>query len=323
LEDLVASVTLAHFRELVVGSAPDSSASAGPWVELSGLAVDRLSGVSPSSIAGAPTNLNLGADSLAKTLKAASATDRTTLFRALVAAANKASASDATTASGEIGFYTKDSLSADIGNAAFADTVHTGALIGPISTSAGPQLFLVESRYSGTLDQRAQVALQQVRSDSAPNLATYTAQFSPADVALATDAGWRAEPEFGSTESVRAALFDTAIGVLSDPFVLDGKLAVAVVTERRTAVPDARSLARLTLDGYDAWFAVEYAKAKITESDHPLPELEPSLSPSPVVSAPPVLPSAPALETPNVPVMPGQPAATSVPTDAFGLPTGP
>jgi hypothetical protein len=240
-----------------------------------------------------------------------------------VAAANKASASDATTASGEIGFYTKDSLSADIGNAAFADTVHTGALIGPISTSAGPQLFLVESRYSGTLDQRAQVALQQVRSDSAPNLATYTAQFSPADVALATDAGWRAEPEFGSTESVRAALFDTAIGVLSDPFVLDGKLAVAVVTERRTAVPDARSLARLTLDGYDAWFAVEYAKAKITESDHPLPELEPSLSPSPVVSAPPVLPSAPALETPNVPVMPGQPAATSVPTDAFGLPTGP
>jgi hypothetical protein len=316
-------VTLAHFRELVVGAAPDSSASAGPWVELSGLAVDRLSGVSPSSIAGAPTNLNLGADSLAKTLKSASATDRATLFRALVAAANKTSASDTTTASGEIGFYTKDSLSPDIGNAAFADTVHTGALIGPISTSAGPQLFLVESRYSGTLDQRAQVALQQVRSDSAPNLATYTAQFSPADVALATDAGWRAEPEFGSTESVRAALFDTAIGVLSDPFVLDGKLAVAVVTERRTAVPDTRSLARLTLDGYDAWFAAEYAKAKITESDHPLPELEPSASPSPVVSAPPVLPSAPVLDTPNVPVIPGQPAATSVPTDAFGLPTGP
>jgi hypothetical protein len=313
-------VSLAHFRELVIGAAPDSSGSAGPWVELSGLAVDRLSGVSPSSIAGAPANLDLGADALAKTLKSDSATDRAALFRALVAAANKASASASTT-SGEIGFYTKGQLTPDIGKAAFADAVHTGDVIGPITTSAGPQLFLVESRYSGTLDERAQVALQQVRADPAPNLVTYTTQFSPADVALATDAGWRAAPEFGPDEPVRAALFDTAIGTLSDPFVLDGKLAVAVVTERKTAVPDTRTLARLTLDGYDAWFAAEYAKAKITESDHPLPELEPSASPT--VTAGPVLPSAPVLDTPNVPAIPGQPATTPVPTDALGLPVAP
>jgi parvulin-like peptidyl-prolyl isomerase len=237
-----------------------------------------------------------------------------------VAAAYKASASASTT-SGEIGFYTKGQLTPDIGKAAFADAVHTGDVIGPITTSAGPQLFLVESRYSGTLDERAQVALQQVRADPAPNLVTYTTQFSPTDVALATDAGWRAAPEFGPDEPVRAALFDTAIGTLSDPFVLDGKLAVAVVTERKTAVPDTRTLARLTLDGYDAWFAAEYAKAKITESDHPLPELEPSASPT--VTAGPVLPSAPVLDTPNVPAIPGQPATTPVPTDALGLPVAP
>jgi hypothetical protein len=142
-------------------------------------------------------------------------------------------------------------------------------------------------------------------------------------VALATDAGWRAAPEFGPEEPVRAALFDTAIGTLSDPFVLDGKLAVAVVTERKIAAPDARTLARLTLDGYDAWFAAEYTKAKITESDHPLPELEPSASPSPTVTAPPVLPSARVIDTPNVPAMPGQAAATPVKTNALGLPVLP
>jgi hypothetical protein len=70
-------------------------------------------------------------------------------------------------------------------------------------------------------------------------------------------------------------------------------------------------------------FAAEYAKAKITESDHPLPELEPSASPSPTVTAAPVLPSAPALDTPNVPDIPGQAPATPVKTDALGLPVLP
>jgi hypothetical protein len=223
--------------------------------------------------------------------------------------------------SGELGFYTKGELAPDAGKAAFADSTHTGDVIGPISTSAGPELFLVEARYGGTLDDRSKVALGQVRVDPAPDLAAYTRQFSPADVSLATDAGWRAEPEFGSTESVRAALFGTAIGTLSDPFVLDGKLAAAVVSERKTAVPDARTLARLTLDGYDAWFGSEYARAKITRSDHPLPELEPSASPSPTPA--PALPSAPVLVTPNVPAIPGGAAATPIRTDAMGLPVLP
>ena len=200
-------------------------------------------------------------------------------------------------------------------------------MVGPIATAAGPELFLVESRYAGSLDDRSQVALRQIRTDPSPDLLAYTKQYSPADVALATDAGWRAQPEFGSTEEVTAALFDTPIGTLSDPFVLDGKLAVALVTERRTAVPDARSLDRLSLDGYAVWFASEYAKATITRADHPLPELEPSASPSTSpsgsTSAAPALPSAPTLDTPNLPVVPGAPAATPVPTDAFGLPVLP
>ncbi len=316
-------VTQAHFRELVVGPAPDSSGTAGPWVELSVLVANRLSGVSAGSITGAPAGLDLGADALAKMLKATSPTDRSSLFRTLVAAANGAPGFNTTNTSGELGFYTKDGVVPDLGKAAFDATARSGDVIGPISTGAGPELFLLEARYGGTLDERSQVALRQVRSDPAADPVAYTRQFSPGDVALATDAGWRAEPEFGSTEAVRAALFDTPIGVLSDPFVLDGKLALALVTERRIGVPDASMLDRLTLDGYDAWFASESAKATITRSDNPLPELMPSQSPSPTTSAAPELPSAPALDTPNLPVIPGQAAPTPVQTDAMGLPALP
>jgi hypothetical protein len=316
-------VNEAHFRELVVGAAPDSSGTAGPWVELSMLAVDRLKGTSANTIAGAPAGLDLNAPALAKALTAMSSTDRTALFRSLVAAANKPAGGNSSNISGELGFYTKDGVVPDLGKAAFADTTRSGDVIGPISTAAGPELFLVESRYTGSLDERSQAALRQIRNDLNPNLLTYAQQYSPADVALAAEAGWRAEPEFGSTEAVRGALFDTPVGTLSDPFVLDGKLAVALVSERKTAVPDARTLDRLSMDGYDVWFAAEFAKATITRSDNPLPELATPSPSSTASSSAPVEPSLPVLDTPNLPSIPGQPSATPVPTDALGFPALP
>ena len=312
----------AHFRELVIGPAPGSTGTAGPWIELSALATNRLTGVTPSSITGAPAGLDLGADNLARTLRSMSATDRAALFRTLVAAANRPPAPDATSISGELGFFAKGNLATDLDTAAFADSTRTGDILGPISGPSGPTLYLVESRYAGTLDDRSQIALRQIGSDPAANPLSYTTQFSPADVPLAQDAGWRADAEFGSAEPVRAALFDTAIGILSDPFVLDGKLALAYVTERRTAAPDVRMLDRLALDGYDAWFGSEYAKATITRSDDPLPELRtPAPSGAPTVSL--VLPTGVTLNTATTPEIPGAPGATPVPTDDIGLPALP
>jgi hypothetical protein len=273
-------VAEAHFRELVVGTAPDSSGTAGPWVELSGLYTDQLSGITSSSIAGAPAGLDLGADSLARSLKSMAATDRPALFRALVAAAKAATAPKTTNVSGEIGFFGEGEIAPEVGAAAFADSTHVDDVIGPVSTAAGPELYLVEARYSGTLDARSKVALSSVRDDPSPDLSAYAKLYSPTDVALASDSGWIAEPELSPDDSARSAIFDTAVGVLSDPFVLDGNLALAIVTERKTAVPDARTLDRLILAGYTVWFDAEYAKATITESDNPLPELAPSASAS-------------------------------------------
>jgi hypothetical protein len=316
-------VTLAHFRELVIGNVPDSTGATGPWVELSGLSLDALASVNPATIAGAPPGLDLSGDKLAATLRSMPVADRTALFGKLVVAANAAAnaASPGSGTSGEVGFATKDGLVPDVSKAAFDDKTQTGDVLGPISLTAGLQLFLVEARYSGPLDERSQAALQQVRADPAPDPAAYTTRFSPADLALATDAGWRADAEFGSKEDVRRALFDTPIGALSDPFALDGKLACAIVSERKTGLPDARTTARLTLDGYAAWFASERAAATVSRSDHPLPELEPSASPSPSPTL--SLPSGPALETPALPTAPEPPAPTPVKTDQFGLPVLP
>jgi hypothetical protein len=312
-------VEQAHFRELVVGDAPGSTGSGGPWVELSALALDRLAPLNPSSIEGAPSGLNLGGDALAKTLRELPLPERIALFRSLVAAANAAPASDASRVSGEIGFVTKDELIPEVGKPAFDSKVRSGDVLGPITTSAGPELFLVEALYPGALDERSRVALREVRVDPAPDLVAYTTRFSPADLVLARDAGWRAAPEFGAKEPVRLALFETPVGLLSGPFVLDGKLGLAVVDERRTGVPEGRMLDRLTLDGFDAWFASEMAAATITRADHPLPELEPS--PSPTATS--ALPTALGLETPNIPTMPGLPAATPIKTDEMGLPVLP
>jgi hypothetical protein len=161
--------------------------------------------------------------------------------------------------------------------------------------------------------------MRQIRNDPRADPATYTKLYSPDDMALATDAGWRAEPEFGTAEPVRSALFDTPIGSISDPFVLDGKLCLAIVTERVSATPDSSTLDRLALDGFDAWFGSEYAKASITRSEHPLPELEPSIIPSASPSVYPPLPSIPALDTPNLPIIPGRPASTPRKTYSLGL----
>ena len=311
----------AQFRQAVIGPAPDSSGTAGPWVELSMLSLNRLAGLSWSSISGAPAGMQLDGPSLAKELMAQSETQRVGLFGALVQAANAAPGANQTNTSGEIGFQNQSGLTPSLGAAAFASSTRSFDVIGPITTSAGPELFLVEARYSGTLDARSEAALSQVRVDPSPNVATYTEQFSPDDVALAVNDTWRAEPEFASTEAAHSALFDTQIGSLSDPFVLDGKLVVAVVDKRQTAVPDARTLDRLSIDGFTVWYSGQYKKAKITETTNPLPELMPSASPT--SSAAPVLPSTPVLDTPQLPAVPGQPAATPGPTDAMGLPVLP
>ena len=308
-------VEQAHPREIVIGAAPDTSATAGPWVDLNYLSLDRLAGVQPSAVAGVPANLDLAPKALAKTLRAMPLADREALFGNLMKAANAAPSggSAGSQQSFEMGFRTSSDIPKEIGKLAFGSKVKTGDVLGPIKTSSGSALVLVAARYPGPLDDHATAALEIVRADPAPEPAAYTTRFSPADLPLAKEAGWHAAPEFATTEIARSALFDTPIGSLSDPFILDGKLVVAIVAERRTAPPDARMLDRLSLDGFTVWLASARSKASIWRSADPMPELR---SPTPQPTATSLVPPD---ETPNLPSVPG-PKGTPVPTDPLGLP---
>jgi hypothetical protein len=307
----------AHFRKIVIGPAPSSTGTAGPWAaDLSALSIDRLASVDPASIAGAPAGLSLSGDSLAETLRGLPSSARTALWQALVAATGSDQSGGY---DGNLGFVSKDGVAADVSSAVFDENVKSGDVVGPISTPSGPELFLVKAHYPDLLDDRARIALDQVISDPSPNPAAYTERFSPTEAPLASDAGWRAQAEFSSEEPAEKALFDTPVGSLSDPFVLDGKLALAIVDERRTGPPDARMLARLTLDGFQPWFGAELAKATISRNPNPLPELLTSASPS---ASPTASPTG-AIELPSLPTMPGIAAPTPVKTNEFGVPVVP
>ncbi len=204
-----------------------------------------------------------------------SRTDRTALWQRLVAVADVGLDQTATARSGDVGYLAKSNL-------------------------CSKQALTIAGAADG---------------DGA-DLVALTQRFSPADVALARDGEWRALPEFATGEPV-AEMAAGEQGRLSDPYVLDGKLCLGIVDARRTGPPDARMLARMELSGFDAWFASEKeaVNSKISRSPHPLPELEPSLLPSPSAA----VPSVPNIQ-PSVQGLPGQPVATPVKTDELGLP---
>jgi hypothetical protein len=305
----------AHFHEIVIGEAPASGTTAGPWVELSSLALDRLGSVDPSQIASAPPSLNLAGDQLSSTLVDLDLSGRQALWGSLVSAVTADGAGEG---SGEVGFVSKSQLVAAVADAVFADGVKSGDVVGPVDTTYGPELFLVEATYPGPLDERSIAAMTQVRQASPVDPVALTERYSPQDVPLARDAGWRAKAEFGADEQASDALFSTPIGACSDPFVLDGKLGMAIVDERKTELPSSSMLDRLSLDGYSAWLASEASKATISRNLNPLPELA---SPGPA-SAAPSLSASTATAAPSQ-AAPRQPAPTPVRTDELGLPVLP
>ncbi len=288
LLDRWSTTTGANVRaaEVVLGPAVVEGAT-GPWVELAHLAVhdlpaDRLpAGGDPAS-------------ALAANLATMSPVERRAQFLQLMAAAR-----GATGRSGELGYFVREQLNPALGAAAFAPDVTTGTVLGPIATDAGPELFLVEAQYAGPLDDRSIGALIELQVGQAGPL-DVARTTSPNDAALATGGPWRNAAEFPAGSAAATTLFTTPVGALSDPFVLEGRLEVAQILERREGVPNAAAMARLSVDGFDTWLAAQRASAEITYA--PGESIGPSTAPR-ETGLPTMLPQA----TPRLPVTPGVP----------------
>lgn len=296
-------------REVVIGSA-DLEGIAGPYASFGHLVVGQLPPT--ARVAGATDETT--AAHLAAQLRALPRPDRERRFKELVAQANATGSSDPLKVSGETGFFAKAQLLPELADAAFGPAVD-GDIIGPVTTVAGPELFILRARFEGTLDERANAAL--VEAQAATDLVALARRISPPGQARrAVGDLWRAEDEMIGSAVHWAAYVDTPIDSLSDPIVLDGQIVVVQPLERRVAVVDRPTLDRLLVAGFDAWLADRVARASIVRDPEPLPgvliEPSPSASPSGIdasppgpVSVPPLQPSGnPPIPFPTVPTAP-------------------
>jgi hypothetical protein len=244
-----------RLAELVLGPV-----SAGPaTVELSGLVLKRLD-------AGDPTAK--GPQLLAE-LAVLPVAERADRFATYVASANSGISPATLERSGEIGWFPKDGLIKDLGDAAFATARGAGDVLGPITTTVGPELFLLEARYGQTLDERAAAIAIEARSAGA-DLAAIASRVAPGDAVRARGGPWRASAEFEAAARARAGLDGATVGDLLGPIDTEGQVVLPRLLERRTGQFSDQSLASLQLAGLGRWLADQLATAVITTDPDPL-----------------------------------------------------
>ena len=227
--------------ELVLGARPDGG-NPGPYVELSHLVLKQFAMGAGN---GSPTPDGAG---LAAELRTLPMADRLRRFAELVRQANAPATTDLLARSGEIGILTANNLTAAISSLAFAPATRSGDILGPINTAEGDELFLIEARYAGALDDATVAALIAAR-DPATDFPAMAGRIDSAFVARARSGPWRGRPEFAASDPA-ASLTAVPAGVEADPVVIDGQLIVARVLEHRMAPASGALADRLRLDGF-------------------------------------------------------------------------
>lgn len=255
---------------------------------------------------------------LARQLRALALSERLARWDVLVAAANAAGVDDPLQRSGEMGWFNADALIPGLARAAFADTVNAGSVIGPITTSAGTELFLVRGTYPGTLDERATAVLTELLTTG--DLGAVARRIAPRAEGLRFDVPLvRSELETLDNDPAHQALLVDALDALTRPFVLDGEILLAVPLKHRTEVPSGQAAARIRAGAFDAWLGERMATRVVEVDPDPYGIAQPSVSPSPSASA--TLPTVPPMPTPFVPIIPGVGSGPAATPDPFAPPT--
>ena len=281
---LAEPVDLVLAQEVHLGPT-DQEGAPGPWVQLAHLATRSV----PESAI--PAGPGTAAERLRDHLRSLPAADRMIAFRSLIA---EAAARDPAEA-GELGWFVREQLAPELAAAAFAEGALTHDVVGPIDTLLGPELFLIESRYTGPLDDRTIGALIDL-DPGGVEPAVLAAGVRPGMAAYGRTGPWRSTWELGSDFSRQAAV-ETSIGTPSDPFVLGDEVVALTPLDRRLGVPDANGLARLRVSGFEAWLSRLHEQATVSYADGegPVP------APSPESSG---LPTQLPMGTPRLPVAP-------------------
>jgi parvulin-like peptidyl-prolyl isomerase len=230
-----------------------------PMVELEHLVLRRLESADPAA----------RGRSIATELASLSAADRRTHFESLVAEANAGGVSDRLEMSGEIGWLASDSLIPDLATAAFSPGRAAGDVVGPIDTSAGPELFLVRARSEESLSDRA-AAIAIEGAVPGADLATIARRVSVADASRASGGRWRALAELPAKARQIAGIDISKVGDLVGPIDLEGEMVLGRVLERRAGPFTEEELAALLFEGFSTWVEDQLDGATITIDPDPL-----------------------------------------------------
>lgn len=198
---------------------------------------------------------------LAAQLNALTPPERVARWAALVADANaSAPVGDPVQRSGEMGWQNRDALTSAVADAVL-HPLPGDAVVGPIVTAAGEELFLVRGQYLGPLDDHASAVLvQATTAASDADLVRIAAANAPGAEALLWDPGLTYSAlELAGNDEASRALLDTPLGARSGPFALGGRLMVAVPMSRSSAVPTGEVLARVRVNAYDGLIASRVA----------------------------------------------------------------
>jgi hypothetical protein len=282
-------------REIVIGPA-DNGGAGGPYAGLAHLVVSALpasdlpaagdadpspfgggGSASPwptepgSTPYGSRTPMAPSPPSAARSLQALLASlppaQRLARWDALVADANAASEGDPLQRSGEMGWHNRESLQPGVADAVLVPLT-SDAVVGPVETSAGPELFLVRGQFLGTIGEHVSAALTLLAT--APDLRVAAASLAPGAEALRYEPGiTRSELELAGNEAARSALFETGLGSAGPPFILGDEVVVAVPASRTTGIPSGQTLDRVRVGGFVAWIRGREAATVAVVDDAP------------------------------------------------------
>jgi parvulin-like peptidyl-prolyl isomerase len=230
-----------------------------PMVELEHLVVRRLESADPAA----------RGRSIVAELASLSAADRRTRFESLVAEANAGGVSDRLEMSGEIGWLASNGLIPDLATAAFSPGRVAGDVVGPLDTSAGPELFLVRARSEHSLADRAAAIAIEAAVPGA-DLARIARRVSVDDASRASGGRWRALAELPAKVRQTAGIDISKVGDLVGPIDLEGEMVLGRVLERRAGPFAEEELAALQFEGFATWVEDQLDGATITIDPDPL-----------------------------------------------------
>jgi parvulin-like peptidyl-prolyl isomerase len=155
---------------------------------------------------------------------------------------------------GNLGYQEKDgSLVAPFANAIFAPGLKPGQLLDPVKTDFGwhvIQILSIGSDMNEATDLKKQI-------DGGADFAKLAKEFSDGDEAEeGGDLGWIAHYQKGL--DLENAIFNTAIGKVSDPVQVDGDgIYIVKVTAEETRTPEGDQKQTLETDAFNNWYAAQ------------------------------------------------------------------